>query len=348
MIDKELLEPDWMENNFNKDNQLLENIVDALSSAVEPLLIETKLDESDPDTTVLNIYNDAMMAWAHGEEGKASAETQARRKEWNGLLTSDKFIDSAKQNILNGLFNWDQYSIISEILRTKFTEDPEEQIITFTSDGKEAYSTIYFIFEQLKHVDSPSAVISLIQIAYIFSKDTVLSFIPTDLLQTTAKMLAALQKGFTNDTNIPEDSEWDFHTVLFYADETGNPSYSSTTIEEDKIPDIFISKLPQIQWFTAPEGGDPVDPAESLKTLYRVYAHIPKPEPSPSPEPSFFPFIGNCLPATGFSASQFTPLLERPQRISYGVTDLTLQIPVCWKGVPNRGRASRSSPGTTT
>ncbi len=325
-IDAELLKEDWMTNNYGTENQLLENIVDALSAAVEPLLIETKLDGSDPDTTVLNIYNDAMIAWAHGEEGKASAETREKRKEWNKLLTGDKFIDSAKQNILAGLFNLNNFSIISEILGTKFTEDPEKQVITFTPDGKEAYSSIYTIFELIEQVDSLSAAISLVQIAYMFSQDTVLSFIPEDLLQTTAGMLAALQKGFTNDTNIPEDSKWDFHTVLFYADDTGNPSYSVTTIEEDKIPDIFISKLPPVQWFTAPEGGDPVDPAGNFKTLYRIY-DIPRPEPSPTPEPPFFPIIGDCLPATGFSASQFTPLRVRPQRISYGVTDLTLQIP---------------------
>ncbi|MBR6090441.1 MAG: metallophosphoesterase, partial [Anaerolineaceae bacterium] len=115
-IDAELLKDDWMTNNYGHENQLLENIVDALSAAVEPLLIETKLDGSDPDTTVLNIYNDAMMAWAHGDEGKASAEDQARRKEWNKLLTGDVFIDSAKQNILAGLFNLGNLSVIADIL----------------------------------------------------------------------------------------------------------------------------------------------------------------------------------------------------------------------------------------
>ena len=332
-IDAELLKDDWMTNNYGHENQLLENIVDALSAAVEPLLIETKLDGSDPDTTVLNIYNDAMMAWAHGDEGKASAEDQARREKWNGLLTSDKFIDSAKQNILAGLFNLGNFSVISDILTIKFTEDPEKQVITFTSDEKEAYSPIYTIFNLLTQVDSASAVLSLIQLAYMFSPDTVLSFISTDLLQPEAEMLASLQKRFTNDTNIPEDSEWDFHTVLFYADDSGEPSYVSTTIEENKIPEQFIAKLPEKSWFTAPKGGEPVDPAGSLKTIYRIYAHAPKPKPTPEPGPydpgipEFFPILLDLLPATGFSADHFTPLRERPQRLIYGNTGMTLQIP---------------------
>ena len=43
--------------------------------------------------------------------------------------------------------------------------------------------------------------------------------------------------------------------------------------------------------------------------------------------PEFIPLLNETLPATGFSASHFTALAERPKGLSYEITGLTLQIP---------------------
>lgn len=328
-IDTELREPDWMTNNFGNDNRLLTDIVDALSDAVKPLLIDTPLDEDDREnTTVLNIYNDAMLAWAHGDEGQASPETRAKRKEWNELLKGDNFIVSAKQDILKGVVNLSWYSKISEILKTNFKGDSGGSPVQFEHGESETYGSIYSLIEYmlLPYTDSLS---DLLQIVNLAGTDTIASLIPADGFKTVAEMLAALHLAFISDTNITGDSVWDFHTVLFYADATGKPTYSASTIEEDKIPEQFISNLPQIQWFTEPEGGDPVDLTESFENLYRAYAHLPKPEPGPYDPgiPEFFRILEDRLPATGFSAEHVTPLRERPQELSYGNTGLTLQIP---------------------
>ena len=221
------------------------------------------------------------------------------------------------------MLNLTNYNKISEILGTAF---PAAQVITFTPDGKEEYKPIYNLFKALESVSSLSNIFTIVKFSF---RDTFESLIPTDGFRTTAGMLAALHLAFISDTNIPRDSDWDFHTVLFYADGTGEPSFTSTTIEDYKIPDQFISKLPEISWYTAPEGGDPVDPAGNLQTLYRIYAYIPKPGPEPYDPgiPEFFRILGDHLPATGFSADHFTPLRERPQNLKYGNTGLTLQIP---------------------
>ena len=94
-VDDELRKDDWMTNNYGSENKLLENIADALSDAVKPLFIDP--DALDGKDTVQHIYNDAMMAWAHGDEGAADAETRARRKAENELLTGDTFINSAQK-----------------------------------------------------------------------------------------------------------------------------------------------------------------------------------------------------------------------------------------------------------
>ena len=141
MIDNELLNDNWMKNNFGK-NDLLTDIVNVLGDAVEPLWIDP-LVEKDDNTSVVKILNDAMLdAWAHGEEGNADTETRDKRKAWNDLLKGDTFINSARDNILEELFNlWDpeKYKVIAAILGTMF-KPSGESIAQYIPGETEEYS----------------------------------------------------------------------------------------------------------------------------------------------------------------------------------------------------------------
>lgn len=98
-VDEEFKKPDWQTNNYGTENQLLNDVINALNDAVLPSLT-VPLDTSDPDSTALKIYNDATMAWAHGDEGLTSAEDQARRQKGNKLLQSDELVSIIKGNAI--------------------------------------------------------------------------------------------------------------------------------------------------------------------------------------------------------------------------------------------------------
>ncbi len=135
-VDEELKKPDWQTNNYGTQNVLLNDVINVLNDAVLPSLI-VPLDASDPDSTALNIYNDATMAWAHGDEGLASAEDQSRRQKGNTLLQSDGLVSIIKENVVKELLKLNdnsKYLGISKILKTPFNEtDNQEEVISLST-----------------------------------------------------------------------------------------------------------------------------------------------------------------------------------------------------------------------
>ena len=152
-------------------------------------------------------------------------------------------------------------------------------------------------------------------------------------------MLAAYQKGFTTDRNIPNDSVWAFRTITFNTRGGSNVTPASTLTIENGKPAAWPAADPVkandtfLGWFDAATGGKQLTKDADLTGVRRIYAHWKsdeqKPEPpTPDPEqPEWFSLLENELPATGFSARHFTQLKERPRELVYGSTGFMLQIP---------------------
>ena len=210
-VDEKFDEPDWQKNNYDTQNVLLNNVVIALNDAILPSLI-VPLDDSDPDSTGLNIYNDAARSWARGDEGLASEEVKAKRKEWNGLLQSDQFVSIIKGNVVKELLQLNdesKYQAIAKILETPFNADGQE-LISFPTMLIEIIVDILspdFDYDKF----SPSDLIWILSLA---GPDILAAHLPesvdTFLKDNVLTKVAAMQLAYATDTNIPTDSYYDF------------------------------------------------------------------------------------------------------------------------------------------
>lgn len=211
-VDEELKKPDWQTNNYGTQNELLKDVVTALNEAILPSLI-VPLDASDPDSTALNIYNDSAMAWAHGDEGLASAEDKARRQKGNTLLQSDGLVSIIKENVIKELLKLNdtsKYPGIAKILKTPFNETDEQEEVISLSTGMQVIMGLLvpgfyygnFSFSDLMQVLSwagPDVLAArLPESMNIFLKDNLLG------------KVAAMQLAYATDNIIPNDSKFSF------------------------------------------------------------------------------------------------------------------------------------------
>ena len=211
-VDEELKKPDWQTNNYGTQNVLLNDVINVLNDAVLPSLI-VPLDASDPDSTALNIYNDATMAWAHGDEGLASAEDQSRRQKGNTLLQSDGLVSIIKENVVKELLKLNdnsKYLGISKILKTPFNEtDNQEEVISLSTGMQVIMGFLVpgFIYGDFSFSD-------LMQILSWPGPDVLAARLPESmnifLKDNLLGKVAAMQLAYATDTNIPNDSKYSF------------------------------------------------------------------------------------------------------------------------------------------
>lgn len=214
-VDVEFDKPDWQKNNYDTQNVLLNNVVNALNDAVLPSL-KVKLDDSDPESYGLNIYNDAARSWARGDEGLASEEVKAKREKWNELLQSDKFVSIIKKYVVKELLQLNdesKYPAIAKILETPFNADEQEELISFPTMLIEIIVDILspdFDYEKF----SPSDLIWILSWA---GEDVLAAHLPesvnTFLKDNVLGKVAAMQLAYATDTNIPTDSYYGFRII---------------------------------------------------------------------------------------------------------------------------------------
>lgn len=224
-VDEELKKPDWQTNNYGTQNVLLNDVINALNDAVLPSLT-VPLDASDPDSTALNIWNDAAMAWAHGDEGLASAEDQARRQNGNKLLQSDGLVSILKENAIKALLTLNdtsKYPGIAEILKTPFNET--EEVISLSTGMQVVMGFLVpgFYYGNFSLSD-------LMQVLSWAGPDVLAARLPvsmnTFLKDNLLAKVAGLQLAYATDTNIPNDSKYSFGV----AGDTSQPEPSSEKI----------------------------------------------------------------------------------------------------------------------
>ena len=211
-VDEELKKPNWQTNNYGTQNILLNDVINVLNDAVLPSLT-VPLDASDPDSTALKIYNDATMAWAHGDEGLASAEDQSRRQNGNKLLQSDGLVNILKENVIKALLTLNEtskYPGIAKILKTPFNEtDPQEEVISLSTGMQVVMGFLVpgFYYGNFSLSD-------LMQVLSWAGPDVLAARLPvtmnTFLKDNLLAKVAAMQLAYVTDTNIPNDSKYSF------------------------------------------------------------------------------------------------------------------------------------------
>ena len=288
--------------------------------------------------------NDANLTYSRGDEALASAEQKEKWKTWNELLLGDKLKNLFGTKLLEVLgktiSDKEKYPVLTSFFDLKFTEDSTAKLIdlTVTTSNPEHFKFLNALGLVL-YLNKLSSLGEVVSLADTIRSFTGMQIIPGSLFNRISEMLAAYQKGFTTDRNIPNDSVWAFRTITFNTRGGSNVTPASTLTIENGKPAAWPAADPVkgndtfLGWFDAATGGKQLTKDADLTGVRRIYAHWKsdeqKPEPpTPDPEqPEWFSLLENELPATGFSARHFTQLKERPRELVYGSTGFMLQIP---------------------
>ena len=235
----------------------------------------------------------------------------------------------------------EKYPVLTSFFDLKFTEESTAKLIdlTVTTSNPEHFTFLNALGLVLL-VNKLSNLGEIITLANLISSFTGMQIIPGSLFNRISEMLAAYQKGFTTDRNIPNDSVWAFRTITFNTRGGSNVTPASTLTIENGKPAAWPAADPVkdndtfLGWFDAATGGKQITKGADITGVSRLYAHWKSDEQQPVPptpekeQPEWFRLLEDELPATGFSAHHFTPMKERPRELVYGSTGFTLQIPV--------------------
>ncbi len=176
----------------------------------------------------------------------------------------DAIVDAAKTNSQN-------YPLLSGILATSIAHEGKKTIAELTDVSSQSRTYITLINGLLSSANSPSSMINLINAVAAYNK----SAIPNLYTKQLANAFADIQASFTQDTNIPNDSKWSFHTVNLYAFDDYKIS-NTLTIEDFRAGGLYTPSREDYEfegWYTAPDGGTLVTADSDFTSIYKVYAH---------------------------------------------------------------------------
>ena len=244
------------------------------------------LDPSDSNSSVLGILNEAYQANMHGDEqsfvwkglGIGTAdELQSKRASWQALLLSDTFATKATDEIWDAAKNIDSrlYPTIASILEGTRLSSTEDGMISYTKDPECEEG----LLSALAYMDPVNTVYDLLVLTSILPVNP----IPTGFVQTNVSQpLVNMHVSFTTDSNIPDDTRWRFHSVLFDANGGQVSPTSDLTVENGLLGRRSIGlelPIPTREdyvfegWFTSAEGGDAVTTDADFSNIDRIYAH---------------------------------------------------------------------------
>ncbi len=261
----------WKESNYKISP--IQKEVDKLITTVLTKAMSKPIDEKDPTTTGFNIAIDAQQGFARGDEGATQTEKRARYQE---LLRSEKFESMIKENMWDAIvdaakMNSQNYPLLSGILATSIAPEGKKTIAEITDVSSQSRTYITLINGLLSSANSPSSMINLINAVAAYNK----SAIPNLYTKQLANAFADIQASFTQDTNIPNDSKWSFHTVNLYAFDDYKIS-NTLTIEDFRAGGLYTPSREDYEfegWYTAPDGGTLVTADSDFTSIYKVYAH---------------------------------------------------------------------------
>ena len=266
----------WTQSNYlaspiqKEINKLLSNVlITALSKPV-------KRGES---VTGFTIANDAYQAFAKGDEGEVQTQ---KRKYWNQLIKGDDFAGIVKNAAIDEIKKIaqddDAYPLLQNVLKTRLISEGKESILTINGSGTMIDAVKAILGNSLDSLNK-----------IIYQTGSVWSYmLPNSIAGFITKPLAEIQESMTQDTIIPKDSVWDFHTVLFYPNYGDEAAIRSLTVEGYRTgyyPIIYRDGYTFEGWFTDAVDGNPVGSEDDLRGIYRLYAHWIKNDPDPDPDP---------------------------------------------------------------
>ena len=281
-VQKKLETGAWTENNY-QSSPLLDDLNKLVRKAVLPAL-EKPLDENDPDSTAVKMVNESWQAFARGDEGLASEEQKARWEHQEELLGGDKLAGFMGSNLwkeAKAIFSFeDEYPEISEALSTSIVTEGHDKVIRLTYD--ENSSTLKFL--DVAVLQNIKTFYDLFQVPTLLDLSSSIS----PLLKPVVDKIAGLHHVQTTDTNIPQDNQWQFHSVRFDANGGTVAQGQSLTVEDHRLPGL---PEPEVRdgytfdgWFTAPEGGSPVSAEDDMSETLVLYAHWTPVEKDDEPE----------------------------------------------------------------
>ncbi len=257
-LDGKINEGDWQDSNY-KASEIQKEINKLVAGAVVEALSQPL--DNDPEVTYFDVTVDAMQAFARGDQGEEQTEERAR---WQQALRSDTFAAKIKNSLWNSVLALSQggsdYAILKESLK-KSIKPENTNIVTVDSTG----SSLKLFGAVLGGMRTPGDLLTFVKMAGM-------NLIPDSAGKKIANMMADMQLAWTVDTNIPNDSDWEFHTVLFYPNDGTENVYRSTTIEgyrAARFPEVSLDGFTFAGWYTAE--GVLVTADQDLSDIYRLY-----------------------------------------------------------------------------
>jgi len=282
-IQKKLETGRWRENNY-QSSPLLDELNQIIRKAVLPAL-EKPLDENDPDSTAVKMVNESWQAFAHGDEGLASEEQKARWEHQRELLSGEKLSSVIGTNLwgeITELRDSPDYPEINDELSRKIVAEGQDSVIHLTYEaGKSTGLAMADALLDINHMKTFSDLFKVTPLVDLSSS-------VSSLLKPVVDKIAGLHHVQTTDTNIPQDNQWQFHSVRFDANGGTVSQGQSLTVEDHRLPGL---PEPEVRdgytfdgWFTAPEGGSPVSAEDDMSETLVLYAHWTPVEKDDEPE----------------------------------------------------------------
>ena len=258
----------WKDSNY-RSSPIQTELTKVVSGALIKALQQPLDDEGK--ITGMQIALDAQQAFARGDEGKTQTPERAKYQE---LLRGEKFETAIKKSIWTSIYDMatskSNYPILSGLFASKIVPEGKNTIAAITNMSADSSYLNLANTLFLSSLTSPQDLIKLYNNVISMSPGAM----PAIYSKELANALADVQASFTQDTNIPEDSKWSFHTITLY---TGTKKVNSTlTVEDCKAGGLYEPTRKDYEfsgWYTAPNGGELVEADSDFSNIFKLYAH---------------------------------------------------------------------------
>ena len=268
-VQDKLDEGSW-QNQVYGSSPLVDDLKKLVTNGLLPAM-NKPLDEDNPNSTALDLFNHAWQAHAAGDEAKQDAEVFARERE---LLKSDALNKDARDGLWNELvkISTDAYPTLSALLSgQRVVAEDKTTAVAVQSD--KAVSLLNVVSGLMGQIDTLSSVINLGGKV----KALGVNLVPETAIRSVQNRIADLHEALSVDNDIREDNQWSFKTVRFDANGGKVTQTSGTTVEDHKL-----ASLPRPEarrnyvfagWFTEATGGRRVAEGDDMTGVSTLYAH---------------------------------------------------------------------------
>ena len=258
-LNDKIAEGNWQDSNY-QSSPIQKEINKFVASAITNVL-KQGVYEDEGSETYFDVMMDAMQGFARGDQGEVQTTERAM---WQDALRSDDFATKIRNSLCKSVLKLtegdDDYSILKTALKTSI-KPASANLVTVNGSGA-ALTLLGYLISGMK---TPGDVLSFLKLSGT-------NLIPDSVGEKIANMAADMQLAWTVDTNIPNDSDWDFHTVIFYPNNGSDYVIRTATIEGCRaamFPTLSMDGYKFTGWYTAE--GVLVTADTDLTGIYRLY-----------------------------------------------------------------------------